>query len=85
MQTRINWWHKWAILEVPNGKMLVLLFRCLIILLDFQQKSSFAETFLSKIFFAKVFQLNNLKMVVRYSLPKNLKLALGINTLLATV
>ena len=23
-----NWWHKWAIWEVANGNMLVLLFRC---------------------------------------------------------
>ena len=28
MQTRLNWWHKWAIWEVANDKMLVLLFRC---------------------------------------------------------
>ena len=24
----INWWHKWAIWAVANGKMFVLLFRC---------------------------------------------------------
>ena len=24
----IGWWHKWAIWEVANGKMLVILFRC---------------------------------------------------------
>ena len=28
VQTRLHWWHKWAIWEVANGKMLVLLFRC---------------------------------------------------------
>ena len=25
---KLNWWHIWAIWEVANGKMLVLLFRC---------------------------------------------------------
>ena len=28
LQTRLNWWHKWVIWEVANGKILVLLFRC---------------------------------------------------------
>ena len=27
-ERKLDWWHKWAIWEVANDKMLVLLFRC---------------------------------------------------------